>query len=261
MPYDPSQQFDLRPVAIDAGKSLSAVVDLFGERPFVPVGVYLPANWTSANLSFQVSVDGANFVNLYTGDNTELVIVAEARRFIPLQPSRFGGARFLMVRSGQASASVNQGTAVTLHLVVREASGVLFNFDPRIQQATSTADGLMSSADKAKLDYYITPPALWIAPTLLNGWVNVGAGTNPTGYGKSGGLILLRGLIKNGTANPLFTLPAGYRPANDTVLTTITYNGSAFSVGLVIVRAGGNVDLNVGANAEVTLDGMIFAHA
>lgn len=56
----------------------------------------------------------------------------------------------------------------------------------------------------------------WIAPSLLNSWVNFSVSYDPAGYYKDPlGRVWLRGLIKSGTtaANTLlFVLPSGYRP-------------------------------------------------
>ena len=54
----------------------------------------------------------------------------------------------------------------------------------------------------------------WIAPTLLNGWVDFAAGWTTAGYRKSAnGDIHIRLMIKNGTLGAtVFILPVGYRP-------------------------------------------------
>lgn len=54
----------------------------------------------------------------------------------------------------------------------------------------------------------------WIAPTLLNGWVNYGGGYNPAGYFRDKeGIVHLRGLVRSGTmGQAIFVLPEGYRP-------------------------------------------------
>jgi hypothetical protein len=54
----------------------------------------------------------------------------------------------------------------------------------------------------------------WIAPTLLNSWVNYGSPFSPAGYRKRNGRIEVRGLVKDGTISgslPVFILPAAYR--------------------------------------------------
>jgi hypothetical protein len=60
----------------------------------------------------------------------------------------------------------------------------------------------------------------WQAPSLQNSWVNYGGSLQASGYtligGANGGIVALRGSIKDGTATDgtlLFTLASGYRPA------------------------------------------------
>lgn len=57
-------------------------------------------------------------------------------------------------------------------------------------------------------------------PAYQNGWVDYSAGTavgdyTGAGFKKIGGVVHLRGLIKNGTNATIFTLPVGYRPGLD----------------------------------------------
>lgn len=54
---------------------------------------------------------------------------------------------------------------------------------------------------------------LWHPFAYVNGWVDYGAPFSPSGFRKlSSGLVILRGLIKSGTAAHMLTLPPGYRP-------------------------------------------------
>ena len=97
----------------------------------------------------------------------------------------------------------------------------------------------------------ISQQEAWIAPTLLNSWVDFGSGDQPSGYMKDHlGFVHLRGLVKTGTVgSPIFNLPAGYRPAKDENFPTISngalgrlkINGTTATVGDVIPVAGSNV--------------------
>ena len=55
----------------------------------------------------------------------------------------------------------------------------------------------------------------WQNLSLINNWVNYDtASFGPAQYRKVGGVVYVRGLVKNGTASSdITTLPAGYRPA------------------------------------------------
>lgn len=63
----------------------------------------------------------------------------------------------------------------------------------------------------------------WIAPPLLNGWVNYGFPFTPVGYYKGAqDRVYLRGLVRFGVCGlAIFELPAGYRPEFVTINTTI----------------------------------------
>ncbi len=101
----------------------------------------------------------------------------------------------------------------------------------------------------------------WIAPTLLNSWVNFGGVTSPVGYYKDAtGRVWLRGVLKSGTLNTsAFTLPAGYRPAYDhntegsDTATAQSGRCAVLATGGVVLGNGG-----VGANTFFSIDGISF---
>jgi len=100
----------------------------------------------------------------------------------------------------------------------------------------------------------------WIAPTLLNSWVNFGSGFNDAGYMKDSlGFVHLRGLVKDGvlSSNDIFILPASYRPANQAINITISNN----LIGRVDIATDGGIQAVSGDNAWVTLDGITFKAA
>lgn len=56
----------------------------------------------------------------------------------------------------------------------------------------------------------------WVAPAMQNAWVNFGSTYTTAAYRRDGNRVTLKGLIKSGVINSAaFTLPAGYRPAQD----------------------------------------------
>ena len=96
--------------------------------------------------------------------------------------------------------------------------------------------------DQAFLNSRLPPP--WIAPSLLNSWVNYGGGYEDAGYYKDNfGVVHIRGLIKNGTTTngtDLFTLPVGYRPVGYNIMATNTNPGSHANIHL---QPGGIVEI------------------
>lgn len=99
----------------------------------------------------------------------------------------------------------------------------------------------------------------FIAPTLLNSWVNFGSGFNDAGFYKDPfGIVHLRGLIKNGTISAAaFTLPAGYRPIGKEVLSGYTNTGP----GRFDVATNGDITPVSGGNGFFSLDGGTFRAA
>lgn len=97
----------------------------------------------------------------------------------------------------------------------------------------------------------------WIAPVLLNGWVNFG-GTNYNNVGfykDENGYVYLRGLIKSGTIPSVaLILPKGYRSSRYFNIPCIS-NGA---LGNLEVRPTGEVRVVSGDNADFNLDGVSF---
>ncbi len=56
---------------IAAGQSLSSGVDCTGASI---LRITMPAVWTPANLSFQISTDGVFYNDLFRGDGTEIIV-------------------------------------------------------------------------------------------------------------------------------------------------------------------------------------------
>lgn len=93
----------------------------------------------------------------------------------------------------------------------------------------------------------------WIAPTLLNSWVNFGSTHEDVAYCKdSNGMVHIRGLVKNGTVGTnAFVLPAGYRPQNDLIFATLSNN----AIGRITIDSTGGVELsNIGSNTWYSLN-------
>lgn len=101
-----------------SGASLSGSIDLIG---FLLAGIQMPTGWTAASITFQASVDGTTFQDVYDTEGNEYTIAsagAAASRFIALDPRDFAGVRFLKIRSGSSAAAVNQGADRTFGLAL-----------------------------------------------------------------------------------------------------------------------------------------------
>lgn len=99
---------------IQAGESLSNGLDCSAGTI---VRVTMPATWTGANLSFQVSADGAAFNDLFTVDGREIVIPVVAGSTV-LVEAELHGVAFIKVRSGARQYPVPQAEIRTFQVVI-----------------------------------------------------------------------------------------------------------------------------------------------
>lgn len=103
-------------VTIANGASLSDSIDLSGTTL---CGYIMPASWTTADITFQASIDGTNFFDLYDQYGTEVKHTVSTNRFIALLPSDNTSIRYIKFRSGISSGSVSQGAQRQITLVTR----------------------------------------------------------------------------------------------------------------------------------------------
>jgi hypothetical protein len=110
-----SQAVETTTVTIANGASLSGAVDLGGRKL---VAIIMPDAWTAASLTFQGSVDGTNFFNVYDGA-TERTLAVAANYYSALNIADWVGFRWVKIRSGTAGTAVNQAAERVLTLVVQ----------------------------------------------------------------------------------------------------------------------------------------------
>lgn len=110
--------FDITVVdaTIAAGQSLSGPVAI---GPQTLVGIQMPATWTAAVLTFQVSLDGGATWQENYDANGEVTFQAAAGQYIAVDYAQWGGVAMLQVRSGTVGAPVNQTSAAVIGLVAR----------------------------------------------------------------------------------------------------------------------------------------------
>ena len=113
-------QFPAYAVQIASGASLSNQLDIGGQTP---VGLFVPATWTTAGISFQASPDGGATWGELVDETAAPVAVGSITTgtavFVALDPTALRGVRSLKVRSGTAELPVDQTDAVKLTLLCR----------------------------------------------------------------------------------------------------------------------------------------------
>lgn len=107
---------DTLSATIASGASLSGGQSLGGLRLS---GILMPDSWDTANLTFQVSLDGTTYKNLYDKNGAEYTVTAAAGRYVQLDLVDFSAIPFIKIRSGTSGTSVNQMADRSLVLALR----------------------------------------------------------------------------------------------------------------------------------------------
>jgi hypothetical protein len=104
---------------IAPGASLSAPVSIGAQRL---VGIVVPAGWVAGVLTFQTSIDGVNWNEVYDIAGDEIQVAASATAagaFVAIDPTIWQGVNMLTVRSGTLASPVVQTGGATVTLVTR----------------------------------------------------------------------------------------------------------------------------------------------
>jgi len=105
------------PVEIEAGASFSSPVNLGGLRF---LGVFMPTDWTSAELSFQTSPDGTHWYNVFDQNGNEVLFSVGAGLYAAVTAATvFAPMQFLRIKSGSSAVPIVQAAARTLNLMLR----------------------------------------------------------------------------------------------------------------------------------------------
>ncbi len=107
-------------VTFASGASLSDIIYL---DDFQYIDIYMPQNWTTANLTFLSAPKyGWPMQSLYNDLGTETVVVATNSKTIGLDTTivNFLGLKYVQVRSGTEGTPVAQGAARTLYFMVKK---------------------------------------------------------------------------------------------------------------------------------------------
>ncbi len=111
---------DYETLLIASGASLSAGMNLNGR---ILCGIIIPAaGWTAAGLTFQASVAGTIYGDVWNKLGEVSYTLTAAGAHINLEFNDFIPWRYIKVRSGTSGAAVNQAADRTLILVCGEAS-------------------------------------------------------------------------------------------------------------------------------------------
>jgi hypothetical protein len=107
--------FSTLTATILSGAALSGAVSVTSKSVW---SVLMPAAWTAADLTFEGSIDGVSYFNIYDG-GTEYQLAADANRMVTItKPQLFYALTNIKIRSGTAGTPVNQGADRALSVLV-----------------------------------------------------------------------------------------------------------------------------------------------
>lgn len=133
--------------------------------------------------------------------------------------------------SGHSTAGLTQNVSL-------EVRRVALDLQRRIEVVDDKVDANAAAAA-------VLP--IWTAVAFQNSFSNFGGAWQTIQYRKENGRVHVRGMAHRTTAttglSTMFTLPAGFRPPTDTMLTCISFNRDGTSIELAI-----RVDVNTAGN-------------
>ena len=104
-------------VTIANGASLSPAIDL---RGYEPLAIQMPAAWTAAGLSFEVSDDGIAYADLYNTSGEYTLTVDTSRAIALSNPNELSAFKYIKVRSGTTGTPVLQGADRLIKIIAKE---------------------------------------------------------------------------------------------------------------------------------------------
>lgn len=164
--------------------------------------------------------------------------------------------------------ATNTGTTITQTAPLTAAAGGTVPFRSKAEMDATTnlpsgTEAQIIGGGRYRFDGSTWADALgdtgWAAASLQNLWVNFGGGLADAAYRRIGGIVYLRGTIKDGSLTNgtlLFTLPAGFRPASTLRFMLLSNTANA----VAHLSSAGALTFSGAApsNASVALDGVRF---
>jgi hypothetical protein len=123
----------LKVISVSIAAGATGLSELFAPAPdgdFAIVGIIMPATWTTANLTFQVSTERINqtpaesapstFANVYDDSGNEVTVTAAASRALMLSQNVLIVGKTFKIRSGTSGTPVDQTATRVLTVLARK---------------------------------------------------------------------------------------------------------------------------------------------
>jgi hypothetical protein len=105
---------------ISSGAATSSALNMKNK---VLMALKTPSTWTTADITFQVSIDGTNYNDLYDSDGEEVTFtVVAGKQQYSKDPIAYIPFNYLVIRSGTTATPVNQAGDRTITAVFDEES-------------------------------------------------------------------------------------------------------------------------------------------
>ena len=104
---------DTESVTIANGQSLSAAINCIGLRL---CALMMPTTISGTLVTFQASLDGVTYRDVYDAAGNEYQLVVAAARYIPLDPLALMDAKFIKIRMGTSATPSVQAQDSALQL-------------------------------------------------------------------------------------------------------------------------------------------------
>jgi hypothetical protein len=143
---------------------------------------------------------------------------------------------------------------------------ILGRFMINLLMPVSTKKDIFISSYRYFTSRFYTPPATTPTPTsynltLLNSWVNYGAGYEPLTVTKIGNEVIISGTLKSGTitnGTAIFNLPVELRPANTCNFNINSFDGTTSVSSMVQITGGNLVCASNVKNSMLPLNGIRY---
>lgn len=232
-------------------------------------GVYVTSPDPSGSGSDWIRVNNCTFETYTIGVGYGIDVSSDNAILFPRRLSMGEGNRFIASKGGATVRNVLLDKSIGCTLILDE-----YVIDGKVCELTANALGcsvftsplntinnsstsIVFGRNGNKLSFIGDVVETEIA--LINNWVDYSASRLSPRVKKNNnyGLVSLEGMVKDGTVGyltPIFILPEGFRPYKS-IEFIVNSNGTS---GILLIEDNGNVSLQSGSNAFVSLSGVSF---
>jgi hypothetical protein len=151
-------------------------------------------------------------------------VIAGAASASPVKPSLAaipGAVELATIRAAAGNTQTAQMTITQTHQFTHCSGGVMLGRGAAEIISWNPPDGSLAFQLDAGIMHiresgaWVANETDWLGAPLGAGWVHYGGSWSTPQFLRSGRIVMVKGLVKNGISNTIMTFPAGFRPAQD----------------------------------------------